>query len=269
MSEPEFPGERNLATKIASTVFLALLAIPFAHEGAKRILDGDYLYGGIAFIVAFVSAAVVFLLWIGKDRLLEKFQLLRVTADARWWVAMSFVLLLYFGWSHQIGHEAKTKPEANYLVLGPDPFEGRPLAVAWRAATLRAPVPGSPLYKYYRFIVNARNVGGEPIKIKDAYIISSADASRIRMLLSAPNVPNEEPFSIDDAKPVPPGAEMFVTANFPEGTSEPSLLREWGSFDAIIEYDNKQEKRQIERGWVVQQLTAGDPDAQPHVSKKK
>jgi hypothetical protein len=62
---------------------------------------------------------------------------------------------------------------------------------------------------------------------------------------------------------------MFFTANFPEGTSEPTLLREWGSFSAVIEYDNKQEKRQFERGWVVQQLAASDPAAQPHVSKKK
>jgi hypothetical protein len=121
----------------------------------------------LAFIVAFVSAAVVFLLWAGKDRLLQKFQLLRVTADARWWVAMSFVLLVYFGWSDmQIGHDARTKQQANlnYLVLGPDPWEGRPLAIAWWAATLREPVPRSPLPT--RFIVNARNVGSEPIKIK-------------------------------------------------------------------------------------------------------
>jgi hypothetical protein len=95
---------------------------------------------------------------------------------------------------------------------------------------------------------------------------SSTDASRIPMLLS---VPNEQPFSIDDANPVPPHAEMFFTANFPEGTSEPTLLREWGSFSAVIEYDNKQEKRQFERGWVVQQLAGNDPAAQPHVSKKK
>jgi hypothetical protein len=62
---------------------------------------------------------------------------------------------------------------------------------------------------------------------------------------------------------------MFLSVNFPEGISEPDLLREWGSFYAAIEYNNKQEKRQFERGWVVQQLAAGDPAAQPHVSKKK
>ena len=101
-----------------------------------------------------------------------------------------------------------------------------------------------PLAKYYRFIVNARNIGDETFKLKDGYIVSSTDASRIPMLLS---VPNEQPFSIDDAKPVPPHAEMFFTANFPEGTPEPTLLREWGSFSAVIDYDNKQEKRQFER----------------------
>jgi hypothetical protein len=133
---------------------------------------------------------------------------------------------------------------ANYLVVGPDPWEGSPLAIAWRGAQLREPVPNVPLAKYYRFIVNARNIGDAPIKLKDGYIVSSTDASHIPMLLS---VPNEQPFSIDDANPVPPHAEMFLTANFPEGTSEPTLLREWGSFSAVIEYDNKQEKRQFER----------------------
>ena len=265
--DPELPEDRNLSNRIASTVFLALLAIPFANEGAKRVLDGEYLYGGIAFIIAFVSAAVVFLLWLGRDQILQKFRLLRVTTDARWWVFMSLVLLIYFGWSNmQNGHEARTKQGANYLVLGPDPWEGNPLAIAWRAAQLREPVPNIPLAKYYRFIVNARNIGDEPIKLKDGYIVSSTDASRIPMLLS---VPNEQPFSIDDAKPVPPHAEMFFTANFPEGTSEPTLLRGWGSFSAVIEYDNKQEKRQFERGWVVQQLAGNNPAAQPHVSKKK
>jgi hypothetical protein len=84
MSDPELPEDRNLSNRIASTLFLALLAIPFANEGAKRVLDGEYLYGGIAFIIAFVSAAVVFLLWLGKDQILQKFRLLRVTTDARW-----------------------------------------------------------------------------------------------------------------------------------------------------------------------------------------
>ena len=166
----------------------------------------------------------------------------------------------------QNGHEARTKQGANYLAVGPDPWEGSPLAIAWRTAQLREPVPNVPLAKYYRFIVNARNIGDESIKLKDGYIVSSTDASHIPMLLS---VPNEQPFSIDDANPVPPHAQMFFTANFPEGTSEPTLLREWGSFSAVIEYDNKQEKRQFERGWVVQQLAGNDPAAQPHVSKKK
>src|SRR6266404_9112310 len=58
MSDPELPEDRNLSNRIASTVFLALLAIPFANEGAKRVLNGEYLYSGIAFIIAFVSAAV-------------------------------------------------------------------------------------------------------------------------------------------------------------------------------------------------------------------
>jgi len=171
----------------------------------------------------------------------------------------------------QAGYQAlicttRTKQGANYLVVGPDPWEGSPLAIAWRAAQLREPAPNLPVAKYYRFIVSARNIGDEPIRLKDGYIVSSTDASRIPIFLS---VPNEQPFSIDDANPVPPHAEMFFTANFPEGTSEPTLLREWGSFSAVIEYDNKQEKRQFERGWVVQQLAGNDPAAQPHVSKKK
>jgi hypothetical protein len=267
MSEPELPTDRNLVNRIVSTVFLLLIAIPFATEGARRILDGDHLYSGIAFAVAFISVTPVFLLWIGKDQILQKFQLLRVTADARWWVSLAFVLLIYFGWSNmQTGHEVKPKQGANYLAIGPDPWEGSPLAIAWRAAQLREPAPNPPWIKYYRFIVNARNISEEPIKLKDGYIVSSTDASRLPLLVS---VANEQPFSIDDANPVPPHAEMFLTANFPEGTSEPTLLREWGSFSAVVEYDNKQERRQFERGWVVQQLAGNDPAAQPHVSKKK
>jgi membrane protease YdiL (CAAX protease family) len=191
MSDPEFPDDRSLTIRIATALFLVILATPFANEGAKRLLDGDYLYGGIAFIIALASFAVAVLFWIGKNQILEKFQLLRVTADARWWVALLFVLLLYFGWSStQIGHQA------NYLAVGPDPWEGSPLAIAWRTAQLREPVPNSPFAKYYRFIVNARNIGDEPITLKDGYIVSSTDESRIPMLLS---VPNEQPFSIDDA----------------------------------------------------------------------
>ena len=146
MSDPKLPENHIIVNRIASTVFLSLIAIPFANEGAKRILDRDYLYGGIAFIIAFVSAAVVIMLWLGKDQILQKLQLLRVTTDARWWAFMSLVLLIYFGWSNmQNGHEARTKQGANYLVVGPDPWEGSPLAIAWRAAQLREPVPNSPL----------------------------------------------------------------------------------------------------------------------------
>ena len=107
MSDPEFPEDRNMLYRIVSIVFLSSIAIPFANEGAKRILDRNYLYGGIAFIITFVSAGPVLLLLSGKDRILQKFQLLRVTADARWWVFMSLVLLIYFGWSNmQNGREA-------------------------------------------------------------------------------------------------------------------------------------------------------------------
>src|SRR5690348_6895551 len=42
------------------------------------------------------------------------------------------------------------------------PGEGSSLAIDWRAAQLREPVQNSPLAKYYRFIICARNIGKEP-----------------------------------------------------------------------------------------------------------
>jgi hypothetical protein len=157
--------------------------------------------------------------------------------------------------------------EKTALTADADPWEGGPLAIAWRAALLRA-IPNRPSGEY-RFSVNTRNIGDDHVIIKDAYILSLINSARIKMRMADPRKQNE-PFDVERAAPVPPGVELFLIVDFPDGTSQGTLLREWGSFSVVVEYDDsKTEKRRFERNWVAQQIINSDPDAQPHVSKKK
>jgi hypothetical protein len=304
---PEEPGDANLIERTGGTIFLAILAIPFASEGAKRVIDHEYFNAGFCFFIA-VPLAVAAIVWLygGKT---THIRFRRMATDPRWWISILLVILLYFGASHiQFGKEgtrgeqgplgspgtedarvpailerlaemdkrltdvekiAKEVSSHRYLTIGDDLdlWEGHPLAIAWRAALLRA-LP-SQHSREYRFSVNARNSGDDPIVIKDAYIQSLINSARIKMRIADPGKQNE-PFDIEDTAPVPPGVQMFLIVDFSDGTSQDILLREWGSFHVVVEYDNnKLEKKKFERDWVVRQFIASDPDAQPHVSKKK
>lgn len=143
---------------------------------------------------------------------------------------------------------------------------GGPLSIAWREALLRSAKYASAPNGEYRFNISARNFGDDPVKIKDAYIVSLVDSTKIYMFISDPN---SDLITVENAGTVPPGADIFITARFPEDTSEATILRRWGLFNVVIEYDNKQEKRKFERDWVIQQIIANDPSARPHLLKNK
>jgi hypothetical protein len=189
-----------------------------------------------------------------------------VAKDFRWWLGIVFILILYFAaqpLAAQFVRPSEPKKETTYLTADPDPWDGRPLGISWRSADLRLVASISPTYS---LTIPARNLGDDEVSLKAGYIISRIDSSRINMVVGPPN---GESFALEDANPVPPRADLFLTANFPEKLSQQSLTQKWGSFSVIVEYDDRKVRHDFSREWTALQFTRGDPASLPHISKKQ
>ena len=107
MAEPELspPEQSSLAARIGGTILLAIIGVPFGHEAAHRLLDGDYLSGLLALFIA-VSLTVAAIIWVSNASIRRRFG--NIAIDPRWWIATLLVLLVYFGASHiQFGKEGQ------------------------------------------------------------------------------------------------------------------------------------------------------------------
>jgi hypothetical protein len=102
-------SQETLAARIGGTILLAVIAVPFGHEAARRLLDGDYASGVLALVIA-VVLAVAAIFWATNTSVRQRFG--SIATDPKWWIATLLVLLLYFGISHiQLNHgEGKPGP---------------------------------------------------------------------------------------------------------------------------------------------------------------
>jgi hypothetical protein len=121
---PEEPGDANLIERLVGTILLAIIAVPFASEGAKRVVDHEYFNAGFCFFIA-VPLATAAIIWLygGKTAHL-RFR--RMATDPRWWISILLVILLYFGASHiQFGKEGAQGEQGSQGPIGPPGTQGR------------------------------------------------------------------------------------------------------------------------------------------------
>jgi hypothetical protein len=117
MSEPPSEATKSLAGRIGGTILLAIFAVPFAHEGARRAFDGEYLKAGVAFSVA-ISLAVIAWVWATSSRMRAQFG--RFAVNPWSWFAVLSTVLLYFAVSYmQFGKEGPQGPRGERGEQGP------------------------------------------------------------------------------------------------------------------------------------------------------
>ena len=175
-----------------------------------------------------------------------------------WFMVMSAVALFVI-------FERQGPPIKGSVLLaeGSSPMEGSPLAISWESGSFRSNAT-PPQINSLTFL--AKNIGSDEITLKDDYIISNVDSTKIHMTVSTP--PGAD-FGIEDILPVPPDAWINLTASFGAGLSESAFVNKWVKFRAIIEYDDKTVRHDFNASWVMQRMTALHPEAAPHVSKRQ
>jgi len=109
MAEPSASGDTTtppptFAQRLATTILLLIFAVPFAEEGAKRIMDGDYYTGGIAFAIAVPLAvsSIVAAAINSNSRLVQS--AIGIALDFRWWIPILmfvFIALAAPRWLNQ------------------------------------------------------------------------------------------------------------------------------------------------------------------------
>lgn len=97
MSESDIGTEQTLGARIGGTILLLIFAVPFGHEGAKRLLDGERLTGAFAFFIA-VVLGVTAIVWVTSATVRARFA--KMVVDPRYWFAVLSAVILYFGASH-------------------------------------------------------------------------------------------------------------------------------------------------------------------------
>jgi hypothetical protein len=142
-------------------------------------------------------------------------------------------------------------------------YEGSPLGVWWRTARLVIVTP--PLV--YGFAIDAKNVGTEELSLKEAYLISGIDSTKVNMLVGTPPM---QGITVPEAAPIPPNTRLTFTASF-DNITEQEFFRKWSKFSMIVQYNNtsKRLRHEFDRQWVIDQVNHNHPESQPHVSKRQ
>jgi hypothetical protein len=138
-------------------------------------------------------------------------------------------------------------------------YSGSPLGIRWPSARLVIVTP--PVI--YSIDVDAKSVGTEEITLKDAYVISGIDGSKVDMHVSTPPLPWISP---QEAAPVPPNTYLAFRALF-NNITEPDFFKNWENFSIVIQYNNSTLRHEFNRQWVIDQINQSHPESQPHVSR--
>jgi hypothetical protein len=174
-----------------------------------------------------------------------------------WFMVMSAIALFVI-------FERQGPPINGTVLLADSPaMEGSPLAISWEGGEIRSSST-PPQINSLTFL--AKNISSDEIILKDAYIISAVDSAKIHMTVSTPPGPS---FRIEDILPIPPDAWINFIITFDAGLSEAVFLNKWGRFRAVVEYDDKNVRRNFNAIWVMQRMAALHPEAAPHVSKRQ
>jgi len=142
-------------------------------------------------------------------------------------------------------------------------YEGSPLGVWWRTARMVIVTP--PLV--YGFAIDAKNVGTDELTLKEAYLISGIDSTKVNMLVSTPPM---QGIIVPETAPIPPNTRFTFTASF-DNITEQEFFRKWSNFSMIVQYNNtsKPLRHEFDRQWVIDQVNQNHPESQPHVSKRQ
>jgi hypothetical protein len=160
----------------------------------------------------------------------------------------------------------QTQVRGNFLVVGDPHMEGTPLAISWESGNFRSYNSATPQQiNSLEFL--AKNIGADEIDLKDAYILSAVDSTKIPMTVSTPPGPN---YRVEDILPIPPDAWIHFGASFGDGgLAEAEILNKWARFRAVIVYDDKNVRHDFNTSWVMQRITGLHPEAAPHISKRQ
>ena len=172
-----------------------------------------------------------------------------------------FFLLMFIG-SSAVFFAVNNSTQKFVLTGDSEEYEGSPLRIWWRTARLVMPAP--PLI--YGFTINAKKVGAEELTLKEGYLISGIDSTKIILLVSTPPGPG---IPLAETLPVPSNTFMSFGTLF-DNITEQEFFRKWGNFSMIIEYNNlKPLRHEFDRQWVIDQVNLNHPESQPHVSKRQ
>jgi hypothetical protein len=146
-------------------------------------------------------------------------------------------------------------------------LEGNPLGISWDGGyftPINLSTPNAPLIGGLNF--TGKNVGDTEITLKDAYIISAVDSTKLPITVSTPPGPS---YRIEEIRPIPANAWINFIVNFDGGLSESEFVNRWSRFRIFIESDKNNLTRNFDTSWVMQRMTALHPEAEPHVSKRQ
>jgi hypothetical protein len=252
----------------------AVVGAPFCGAAAKAALDGNigsailgFLFGGLVLAAGGIYPVV-------RGRLSNA---LRKGAAIAAFVAVGTVVLAAFIYTvgpilynHVVGASGR-----QYISSGiiDDDFEGRPLGVYWEGSYLNVlretTGDGTFLLTISVYTINGKSLGSNEISIRDAYVISSVDSTKIPLTIFA--IPGGM-IDIGDASPIPPGAAFSMQANFARGDarlSEADFLKTWNGFYIVIESDEQKIRHLISRTKIHNMLEVNHPELSPHVTKKR
>lgn len=191
---------------------------------------------------------------------------------SRHWGAAPLILIFLFGVTLFFDWATSQKASSPDVVTTgslPKSEAGTPLGVAWATARIgtKPLIPDKPrgMVQIISFTVDAQNQSNEEIEIKDAYIVSGVDGSRVRLKISTPT----DDIYPEEAAPIPPKATMHLIADFSNTRLvEGDFVMKWNTFSVVIICGDKQIRHRYDALWVTAQMDEYHSDYRPHVSKK-
>jgi hypothetical protein len=198
-----------------------------------------------------------------------------VAKDFRWWLMVVVLVFLYFGSQPLMkSGERIPVPAGAAMLLADEPtYTGRPIGFAWEGVVLATQKSRDGLLQIFGFDVWCKNFGPTYPILKDAYLISEINGSKLPMQVGD----NANGLIIPaDAAPIPVGAQFMFHATFKSkditidgGIAETDFYRNWGKFRVVVQYDDLIVSRDFDRAWVANALAGADPSLAPHISKRQ
>jgi hypothetical protein len=147
----------------------------------------------------------------------------------------------------------------NLLTADSPNYVGSPLGIRWESANLVVVQPGL----IYGFRIDTKNVGKEELTLKNSYLISGIDRTKLSMLVSTPPLSEISP----EGAVVPLNTMIVFPARF-NNLPEMEFFKKWENFSIVIQYNDSKERHEFNRQWVIDQVKESHPESRPHVSKR-